>query len=58
MAPPQAVQKWLTLVGHCFATFSNAMGFGIYFIHLDIFAAYYNVSESSIANSFFIGLVF
>lgn len=53
---PQNTQKWLTLIGHCFAMFSNAIGFGIYFTHLDIFAQYYNISEESISNSFFIGL--
>jgi hypothetical protein len=58
MAPPQAIQKWLTLIGHCFATFSNAIGFGIYFTHTNIFAKYYDVEESTINNSFYIGLVF
>lgn len=58
MAPPQAIQKWLTLIGHCFATFSNAIGFGIYFTHVNIFADYYDINESTISNSFYIGLIF
>jgi hypothetical protein len=54
----QAYQKWLTLVGHCFATFSNAMGFALYFTNINVFSSFYNVSQSTIENSFFIGLVF
>lgn len=57
MSPPQAYQKWLTLIAHCFATFSNAMGFSFYFTNVAIFASYYNVSQSLIENSFFIGLI-
>lgn len=57
MAPPQVYQKWLTLIGHCFATFSNAVGFALYFTNVDIFSGYYNVTQSVIENSFFIGLI-
>lgn len=58
MPPHQSVQKWMTLIAHCLATFSNAIGFGIYFTNLEVFAIYYNVTTSVIANSFFIGLIF
>ena len=50
-------QKWLTLLGHALATFCNAVGFGIFFTQLDIFADYYDTSEDNIKNSFYIGLV-
>jgi len=43
MAPFQAVQKWLTLAGYCFANFSNAIGFGLYFTNLNAFSVYYDV---------------
>lgn len=58
MAPSQAVQKWLTLAGHCFATFSNGIGFGLYFTHIDIFSAYYDVYPQTIISTFYIGLIF
>lgn len=58
MAPPQNVQKWLTLTAHCLATFSNAMGFGIFFINTDLFASYYSIDESLVEETFFIGLLF
>jgi hypothetical protein len=41
----QAYQKWLTLVGHCFATYSNAVGFALFFTNTSVFEGYYNVSE-------------
>ncbi len=49
-------QKWLTLLAHCLATFSNAIGFGIFFSNVSTFAAYYNVDPNTIYNSFFISL--
>lgn len=58
MAPPQSVQKWFTLTSHCFASFANGIGFGLYFTHVNIFSEYYNVTTTSIANTFFIGLLF
>ena len=56
MAPP-SVQKWLTLTAHCLATFSNAIGFGVYITNTNIFAIYYDVEESIIGYTFFIGLI-
>jgi Flp pilus assembly protein protease CpaA len=58
MAPQHSVQKWLTLTAHILATFSNALGFGIYFTNSSVFAAYYDVKPSLIEYSFFVGLLF
>ncbi len=52
-----SVQKWFTLMSHCLATFSNAMCFGIFFSNIPTFSAYYNVSQATINNSFYIGLI-
>lgn len=57
MSPSHNVQKWLTLTAHCLATFSNAIGFGIYFTNASIFATYYDVSPNLISYTFFIGLL-
>jgi hypothetical protein len=54
----QAYQKWLSLTGHCFATFSNAIGFALFFTNINVFMDYYNVEGATIELSFFAGLLF
>lgn len=49
--------KWLVVLSHSFATFSNAIGFGLYFTNIDIFSVYFGVSQNIIINAFYIGLV-
>ena len=51
-------QKWLTLTALSLSTFSNAIGFGIYFTNAKIFANYYDVGVDIIEYTFFIGLMF
>lgn len=58
MAPHQSVQKWMTLTAHCLATFSNAIGFGLFFTNTDLLASYYDVEPEDISNTFFVGLIF
>ena len=58
MAPSQTIQKWLTLTGHCFANFANGIGFGLYFSNLNVFSVYYDITTSTITNTFYIGLIF
>jgi len=58
MTLSHSVQKWLTLTGHCFASFSNAIGFGLYFTNLSSFSVYYDVYPDTIINTFYIGLIF
>lgn len=58
MAPSQTIQKWLTLTGHCFANFANGIGFGLYFSNLNAFSVYYDITTSTITNTFYIGLIF
>ncbi len=57
MAPFQHLQKWLTLASHCFATFSNAISFGVFFSNISVFATYYSIRPATIENTFYIGLV-
>ena len=57
MAPFQHLQKWLTLTSQCFANFSNAISFGIFFSNIPVFASYYSIRSSTIENTFYIGLV-
>lgn len=57
MAPFQHLQKWLTLTSQCFANFSNAISFGIFFSNINVFATYYSIRPSTIENTFYIGLV-
>lgn len=58
MALSQTIQMWLTLTGHCFANFANAMAFGLYFSNLNAFSVYYDITTSNIINTFYIGLIF
>lgn len=46
----------LNLFSFCLVTFANAIAFGFFYGNTSTFANYYNVSEDSINNSFYVGL--
>ena len=52
------MKEWTTLIGFCFACFTNAMGFGIYTCNLPVYAIEFQTTVSAMTNSFYIGLVF
>lgn len=47
----------LNLFIFCLVTFANAIGFGFFYGSTSTFANYYNVTEDTIANTFYIGLI-
>lgn len=51
------ISKWLVVFSHSVSTFSNAIGFGLYFTNLNIFSEYFKTSETVITNAFYIGLI-
>lgn len=50
------MKKWLTLLGFCSVNTINGLGFGILSDNHDAYATYYNMSESSFQNIFYVGL--
>jgi len=52
------MKNWTTLIGFCFAGFTNGIGFGIYTCNLPIYAAEFQTTVQAMQNTFYIGLVF